>query len=85
MVDGVVYFMQLEPDGGPGSIQQALGRGVSLAAADVEGDVVHRPGMRARFQTPGVQVVALVPVAGPVPPPIPGDALARRLVGCWGR
>ena len=26
--------------------------------------------MRARFQAPGVQVVALVPVAGPVPPPI---------------
>ena len=25
--------------------------------------------MRARFQAPGVQVVALVPVAGPVPPP----------------
>ena len=26
--------------------------------------------IRARFQAPGVQVVALVPVAGPVPPPI---------------
>ena len=26
--------------------------------------------MRAMFQAPGVQVVALVPVAGPVPPPI---------------
>ena len=26
--------------------------------------------MRARFQAPGVQVVASVPVAGPVPPPI---------------
>ncbi len=26
--------------------------------------------MRWRFQMPGVQVVALVPVAGPVPPPI---------------
>ena len=25
--------------------------------------------MRSRFQAPGVQVVALVPVAGPVPPP----------------
>ena len=25
--------------------------------------------MRARFQAPGVQVVAEVPVAGPVPPP----------------
>jgi hypothetical protein len=25
--------------------------------------------MRAMFHTPGVQVVALVPVAGPVPPP----------------
>ncbi len=25
--------------------------------------------IRARFQAPGVQVVALVPVAGPVPPP----------------
>ena len=26
--------------------------------------------MRAMFQAPGVQVVAFVPVAGPVPPPI---------------
>ncbi|MNG28257.1 hypothetical protein D3C84_1134940 [compost metagenome] len=26
--------------------------------------------MRARYQGPEVQVVALVPVAGPVPPPI---------------
>ena len=26
--------------------------------------------IRSRFQAPGVQVVALVPVAGPVPPPI---------------
>ena len=26
--------------------------------------------IRARFQAPGVQVVAFVPVAGPVPPPI---------------
>jgi len=26
--------------------------------------------MRARCQGPGVQVVALVPVAGPVPPPM---------------
>jgi hypothetical protein len=26
--------------------------------------------MRARCHGPGVQVVALVPVAGPVPPPI---------------
>src|SRR5436190_142896 len=26
--------------------------------------------MRSMFQAPGVQVVALVPVAGPVPPPI---------------
>ena len=26
--------------------------------------------MRARFHAPGVQVVAAVPVAGPVPPPI---------------
>ncbi len=25
--------------------------------------------MRSRYQAPGVQVVALVPVAGPVPPP----------------
>lgn len=26
--------------------------------------------MRARYQVPEVQVVALVPVAGPVPPPM---------------
>ena len=29
--------------------------------------------IRSRFQGPGVQVVALVPSAGPVPPPIIGD------------
>ena len=37
--------------------------------------------IRPMFQGPGVQVVALVPSAGPVPPPIMrGDAVRERLV-----
>ncbi len=37
--------------------------------------------MRAMCQAPGVQVVALVPVAGPVPPPsMRGDARNKRLL-----
>ena len=42
--------------------------------------------IRARFQGPGVQVVALVPVAGPVPPPsmvVTPDIRASST--CWGQ
>ena len=38
------------------------------------------------FQAPGVQVVALVPVAGPVPPPsrvVRPEAMASSI--CWGQ
>ncbi len=42
--------------------------------------------MRARWKAPGVQVVALVPVAGPVPPPIRVvTPLARAVSICWGQ
>ena len=42
--------------------------------------------MRARWKAPGVQVVALVPVAGPVPPPISVvTPLARAVSICWGQ
>ena len=38
--------------------------------------------MRARWKTPGVHVVAFVPLAGPVPPPMSVVMPAReRLVG----
>ena len=67
-------LVQLEPDGAgddlldaapPGRLALPLPRrpmfiGSASAACS----------MRAMFQGPGVQVVALVPVAGPVPPPI---------------
>jgi hypothetical protein len=42
--------------------------------------------MRQMCQGPGVQVVALVPVAGPVPPPImvvTPEAIAVSI--CWGQ
>ncbi len=42
--------------------------------------------MRARCQGPGVQVVALVPVAGPVPPPsMVVTPLIRASSICWGQ
>ena len=67
-------LVQLQADGaGADLLEQALGpRGVALAGeAEVQREVVHRLAASAPGSTrPGVQVVALVPVAGPVPPPI---------------
>ena len=39
--------------------------------------------MRRMFQAPGVQVVALVPVAGPVPPPISVVMPEWNASGIW--
>ena len=50
------------------------------SSATLTGSASSASSIRARCQAPGVTVVALVPSAGPVPPPIErGDARPQRL------
>ena len=57
----------------PASICSSSPRGSEALPLPVKARFIGKPSaawiMRPRCQEPGVQVVALVPVAGPVPPP----------------